>query len=165
MKYLTQSLFESEAGATRPSYLIMNTLFSRTLLFLLLSVAALTACTTPPLRFMRFPAEMTETKWLLRTLEGEELELLPDTNVPFIEFDDEGAFSGHAGCNRFFGSYTVDGQALKMSDVGSTRMMCPEMETEQRFLQVLGNTDRFKLKRTLLYLFAKDSILAVFEAE
>ena len=108
---------------------------------------------------------MTETRWLLRTLEGEELELLPETDVPFIEFDNEEAFSGHAGCNRFFGGYTVDGQMLKMTGIGSTRMMCPEMETEQRFLKVLDDTDSFKLKRTLLYLLAKDSILAVFEAE
>ncbi|MFI1744971.1 META domain-containing protein [Thalassobellus sediminis] len=38
--------------------------------------------------------------------------------------------SGFSGCNRFFGSYSLNNLALKFSDLGSTRMLCEENKND-----------------------------------
>src|SRR5689334_17300491 len=56
--------------------------------------------------------------------------------------------SGSAGCNRYFGSYTLAGDHLTVGPTGSTRMMCdPErMAQEDRFFQALQATERVELR-------------------
>ena len=51
----------------------------------------------------------------------------------------EGRAYGNAGCNHWFGSYELDGQRLRFSNLGSTRKMCAEeiMEQEHQFLDLL----------------------------
>ncbi len=55
---------------------------------------------------------------------------------------DDGKASGHAGCNGYFGSVILDGEAMSFGNLGSTRMACPEpaMGQEDRFLRALDST-------------------------
>lgn len=48
----------------------------------------------------------------------------------------DGKISGYTGCNEFFGSYTIDGQALTLSALGQTRRACDE-EHSQRELDLM----------------------------
>ncbi|MCB1422041.1 MAG: META domain-containing protein [Nitratireductor sp.] len=77
---------------------------------------------------------------------------MADTDRPFIRFEAEGRVAGDAGCNRFFGSYEEDGDALKIGPLGTTRMACiPDMmATEKRFLEALGKAAAFKRNGTKL---------------
>jgi heat shock protein HslJ len=54
----------------------------------------------------------------------------------------EGRVSGSAGCNHYFAGYELDGDALTISPVGMTEMMCmgPSgvMEQEGAFAAALG---------------------------
>ena len=52
--------------------------------------------------------------------------------------------SGRTGCNRFTGRYTLTGEGLSFSPLGVTRMACPspQMETEQRFLDLIQKVTR-----------------------
>jgi heat shock protein HslJ len=65
----------------------------------------------------------------------------PVAAPPTIEFSDTRA-SGFAGCNRWFAAIAHDGEALTFSDVGTTRMACPEpaMSIERGFVAGLANT-------------------------
>ena len=45
--------------------------------------------------------------------------------MPDIGFAEDGTVSGFAGCNTFTGSYTVDGSALRLGPLATTRMACP----------------------------------------
>lgn len=77
----------------------------------------------------------------------------------------EGRVRGHAGCNNLFGAFSAEGDSLGFSGLGSTMMACPAgMETEQAFLQALGETSRFEISGESLRLFAGDRLLARFEA-
>lgn len=58
----------------------------------------------------------------------------------FVAFKTGGEVIGHGGCNRFFGSYTQNGQALSFGPLASTRMACPDMTSEYNFLETLKNT-------------------------
>lgn len=64
-----------------------------------------------------------------------------------INFENDG-LGGTAGCNSYFGSYTVDGTNLSISEVGSTMMACMEdglMEQESQFLMMLQAAASFTL--------------------
>jgi heat shock protein HslJ len=66
---------------------------------------------------------------------------IPDVQSakPDITFDADGRIFGHGGCNRYFGSYKVEGDRLSFSAIGSTMMYCQEtMEIEYAFLRSLG---------------------------
>jgi heat shock protein HslJ len=73
--------------------------------------------------------------------------------------------AGSGGCNRLFGIYELNGDALRFSGVGSTRMACKNgMETETAFLPLLLRVKRWKITGRQLEL--SDSagvILARFE--
>ena len=71
-------------------------------------------------------------------------ELLPQGVIATVVFDPDGRASGRSGCNRFMGSYTLSGEGLSFGQIAGTRMACPpaEMETEQRFLDLLQKITR-----------------------
>ena len=52
--------------------------------------------------------------------------MAPDETDAFVQFKGEGDLSGFSGCNRFFGSWQIDGDTIVMGPIGSTRMACPE---------------------------------------
>jgi heat shock protein HslJ/uncharacterized membrane protein len=70
--------------------------------------------------------------------------LVPEGAVVTIEFGKEGRVSGRSGCNRFNGGYTLTGEGLSFGPLRVTRMACPEpqMETEQRFLDLIQKVSR-----------------------
>lgn len=49
----------------------------------------------------------------------------------FIKFDRDLKVFGNLACNNFFARYKLDKNILHISKVGSTMMMCQNMETEQ----------------------------------
>lgn len=110
-------------------------------------------------------AKLTEMKWTLELIDGKKVETQVENNVVFMQFNDKGEnrVSGIAGCNRFFGGYEEDGNKLKFSHMGATRMTCPDIELEMKFFKVLENTDNFVIKDRQLSLRQKDKVLAVFK--
>jgi putative lipoprotein len=63
----------------------------------------------------------------------------------FVRFGGEGKLRGHGGCNGFFGTYKLTGDAIEIGKLGATRMACPApiMDRETRFLEALANARRF----------------------
>ena len=58
----------------------------------------------------------------------------------------EGRFSGNAGCNRINGELRFDDagrNVIRFDNVASTRMMCPDMTTEQNVLAALSSARFF----------------------
>jgi uncharacterized lipoprotein YbaY/heat shock protein HslJ len=112
------------------------------------------------------PAELRDTYWKLLEVDGRQVaapEGGPEAHL--ILATEESRVTGHAGCNRFFGSFEVSGDRLGFSALGSTMMACPEgMQTERAFLQALGEANRYAISRQILTLFADDRALARLEA-
>ncbi len=49
----------------------------------------------------------------------------PDSQgKPSLEFAEDGSFAGTDGCNRLFGTWTVDGERVDLGAMGSTMMYC-----------------------------------------
>jgi copper homeostasis protein (lipoprotein) len=59
---------------------------------------------------------------------------------------------GHAGCNRLGGAYRIEGSSLSFGELATTRMACPDLDTEHAFLDALDNVARWKLEDNQLVL-------------
>ena len=93
-----------------------------------------------------------------RDASGQMLPVLPDTTVT-ARFRD-GELSGSAGCNRYFGSYTLgtDDQLSFSNQIGTTMMACvpPVSEQERHYLNDLSAVVAFQLEDESLRLLDKD---------
>jgi heat shock protein HslJ len=93
--------------------------------------------------------ELEGTRWLLAgqlNADGEMVDALPRLEA-FAVFED-GRVAGNSSCNRFGGSYTVDGNTLSVSDhMMSTMMACQEpiMRQEQQFKANLAATATYAI--------------------
>lgn len=101
--------------------------------------------------------DLRGTQWVLSSLLGREA--LPGGT---IQFDKDEKIYGSSGCNSFFGTYTAQGNNLKVSDIGSTLMACmePMMQQEVDFFNALSQVQKFELQgNSLKLLDASDTVL------
>jgi heat shock protein HslJ/uncharacterized protein YraI len=74
-------------------------------------------------------------------------------------------FNGSAGCNNYFGGYTVEGSSITLEPPGSTRKFCetPEgvMEQEGQFLLALQSAATFRIEGDELWLRTAGDAIAV----
>ena len=63
----------------------------------------------------------------------------------FIEFKPDGKVTGSGGCNRFSGSYAVDGDKISIGPLAATKMFCldPPMSNEALLFGALARATRF----------------------
>jgi heat shock protein HslJ len=111
-------------------------------LTLALAACAAQAPTTRP------APPLAGTSWM-RVDRGEDA-----PHFPTLDFE-VGRASGYAGCNRWFGSVTQNGERLIFDGIGATRMMCPEpaMATERAFFNALSATRLAQVENGELVLF------------
>lgn len=105
-------------------------------------------------------SSLAGTDWTISSIPGFELE--QTRKQVTISFDGTtGRVSGNAGCNGFGGTYTVKGNTLKMEKLISTKMACmPGMQTENKVLMALTNTDHFSISGDKLTLMQGEKVLA-----
>lgn len=113
----------------------------------------------------RHGVELDKTVWQLTQLFGRPVEAAEDAFT--VVFDGD-KVNGRGACNTFFGDVQMQRQSggtLRFSNVGSTRMMCPDQEMEDKFMSVLSTTDSFNKEGEYLYLFTDGELRAVFRAQ
>ena len=102
------------------------------------------------------PEPLVGTNWTLDSLYTADAvsSVVGGTTITAV-FSEDGRVSGSAGCNNYFGSYTVTGSSLSTSSIGSTKMNCPGtgiMQQENTFLASLGRTAGFTISGNRLNL-------------
>ena len=109
-------------------------------------------------------AKLNDVKWVLEILNGEKVKLTDPNTEMYIQFEDvEKRVNGRAACNRFFGNYEIDGNKLKFSPMGATRMACPDLQKETEFFQMLDGVDGYSIKDNKLSFLSKNKVVAVFK--
>ena len=96
-----------------------------------------------------------EKYWKLIEVRGNAVEVNPVfPQEAYIIFTKEGnVVNGRGGCNSFRGTYTLTGETqIKLSQVISTMMACPDMELESQFLPVLEMADNYTISSDGKYL-------------
>lgn len=87
---------------------------------------------------------------------------IPAGHNPGISFLKDNKIAGETGCNRFFGDFKANGEEISFGNMGSTRMMCPQMEFENSYMEALGNVASYAMESDTLTLKDKDgNIIAV----
>lgn len=82
-----------------------------------------------------------------------------------INFNKNGTIHGILGCNRFFGNFKINKDNIKFEKLATTRMMCQDMQTENSFLKVLQNTQKYKIKgKTLNFFDDENNNISTFKA-
>lgn len=94
-------------------------------------------------------------EWNVVSVKGEQV-----AGNPYIGFDlAEGRIYGNAGCNRIMGGVEVDSVnpgKIGFTGVGVTRMMCPDMKTEQKVLEALNEVAGYQASSAGVELTDKD---------
>lgn len=96
-------------------------------------------------------------KWLAEDIDGGGV---IDRLQTTLEIRDDGIVTGMGGCNRYAGSATVDGNAIKFLPMASTRMACSTaaMRQEGKFHATLERVRTWRIdpaQRKLLLLDAQ----------
>lgn len=106
---------------------------------LFVSVAVMTAVLMSSCGTSVKPVDLSG-EWNIISVEGQSIS---EDAAPFIGFDtQEGRIYGNAGCNRIMGVIEIDSVNpghIVLSNVAATRMMCPDMKTEQKVMAALNS--------------------------
>ena len=89
-----------------------------------------------------------DRKWLLTEFMGRAYEPSDDGHEAFLLLDGElNRASGNNSCNNFFGGYVIEtGQRIRFAEnMGATMMACPDMSTEQSFMEALRTVDNYSV--------------------
>lgn len=102
------------------------------------------------------------------------VELYGNANPAFEEGDSftftldksKGSITGKGSVNRFFGGYKFSAEdgVLDVGDMGMTRMMGPNIDLEDAFVNVFDNVDGYSVAGEELTLKANGEKVAVFKA-
>jgi heat shock protein HslJ len=94
------------------------------------------------------------SEWHLEDLSGSRV--LEDAQAT-LAFPEPGKVAGNGSCNRFFGTAEINGPAIKLGPLASTRMACAEevMNQETKYLQTLQSAERFEWKDPYLVVYCK----------
>lgn len=104
-----------------------------------------------------------DTYWVLVSLEGQNVQAPQDTRTAYIRLqENEDDVTGYTGCNRLFGKYTLTEQRLELSDLSTPRVACPDMQTENKMLDVLRRVDSYRVAGDLLNLYDGETVVATF---
>lgn len=78
--------------------------------------------------------------WRVTSIEGQEI----SARIMIVIDVDENRVHGNAGCNMLNGEIVVNldkGNGIEFKNLATSRMMCPDIATEQAFLLALENVD------------------------
>ncbi len=110
---------------------------------------------------------MVETQWNLIELNGSPVNVPGNEGQVYIYLQQEGdKLSGSDGCNRFFGSYDLNGASLQFHSVAQTLMACRGAFTdrEAEFVDALKLVTGYQISENILQLKVDDRVLARFQA-
>lgn len=103
---------------------------------------------------------LTQNTWVLNSLGGKVLSSAT-SDLPFLNFGENGVLSGFSGCNNFNGSFDLEGTKVSLDPGAMTRKAC-EGSMEDQFLNVLKSADNLSFEGSKLNLLNGASVLASF---
>jgi heat shock protein HslJ len=100
-----------------------------------------------------------DQEWVLTELMGQEVKAEADGQLPAVTFDSaSGRVQGNDGCNRFNSIYELPGEGQIKINPGMTSLKaCPDMETPDKFNQMLLQVDQYVISGNVLSLGDADN--------
>lgn len=104
------------------------------------NMVLLSSNSTPLMKLRRHNLAFLNGAWRVTEIEGAAI----TANVKIVIDVDEHKIHGNAGCNVLNGDITVNldkGNGIEFKNLATSRMMCPDIATEQAFLLALESVD------------------------
>ena len=106
-------------------------------------------------------------EWNIDKIDGQALDNKGE-KTPFIGLDvEKSRVYGNASCNSLTGGFKAEGDAKKgtidLSQMGITRMMCPDMSTETKILEALSRVKKYRFTKSGSLILTDDNDKAVIE--
>ena len=103
-------------------------------------------------------APLESTSWNLVALGSQPIAPVAAAQTPTLLLEN-GRASGSAGCNRYFGGYTLSSNGIRFGDLGVTAMACPTgMDVERDYLTALASADSFRVAGNDLFMLSDGSV-------
>jgi heat shock protein HslJ len=101
------------------------------------------------------PAPLRNTRWVLQQLGSERVTVADNTReLDLLLPTDQPQARGNAGCNRFSGSFEQPTpEQLRFGPLLTTRMACPVLELEGRYLAALKAAAYYRISGDTLRLY------------
>lgn len=105
------------------------------------------------------------TEWQLIQLGGEKI--TPEADQYTLQLlAKEQQLAGQGACNLLTGRYDEGEQrALRFTQLASTRMLCPDADTETRYFAALESVTHYDHDGAMLLLFSNSDLVAVLQAK
>jgi copper homeostasis protein (lipoprotein) len=109
---------------------------------------------------------LESTYWKLTELNGTEVVPVQGRGEAHLIFQAEGRLAGSDGCNRLFGSYSLEGEKIQFGRTGGTLMACTQTVRDREFVEALGKAVSWRVLGSHLELRgAEDELLVRFTAK
>lgn len=115
-------------------------------LFMAGTLAGLSSCGTA--RNATGSIKALDGEWKITEVDGQGISSTDNDNEAFIGLDvKEMRLYGSTSCNRLLGGFEADAKkgTISFGQTGSTRMMCPDMETERKVLDAIGKVTKYEI--------------------
>ena len=134
---------------------------SKIIFFLFLLILGLTIVNCGSKKTQRI--DFFHTHWSLQEIDGKSYSQPAESKSIYIQFFEQDKLAkGFAGCNAFFGNFKWKKNKFEIGAIGSTRMMCPEADFENRFLALLGEIETYEIVDMQLRLKIKGKTVLCF---
>ena len=135
------------------------------LLVVALGALVMIGCCNCRHKAMRNTLPLEGTTWQLIQLGGQSVKAQGESFTLQV-LAEEHQMAAMGSCNRLTAGYTTDERRnLALSEIGSTRMLCPEAELEQKFVEALSQTTRYDMDGEMLLLLHNNDLIAVLQAK
>lgn len=125
---------------------------------------SIVSCTQQQSVTLKSKTSIQNTEWNLLH-DNEVVKGLYDKNVT-LSFDNlNNSIAGFAGCNTYSAEIESTGEVMKFINVTSAEMLCPHSATEQAFMDVLDDVDRYQVQGKELYLYKGNILLLKFSKQ
>ena len=109
-------------------------------------------------------AELHTTRWALYSLETEPITVSPGNEIYLQLSATETQAEGQVGCNRFRGTFDLPGEGrLRFEQLLLTKMACPDLNLESRFMQALKSTRTYRISGDTLRLYGDKTAASLAE--
>lgn len=103
--------------------------------------------------------------WILLSLQDQQFQDDPETRTAYIRFEAEDSdLTGFTGCNRLRGKYSLRNGSLQLTQLSTSRAMCPIIEQENMMVAMLKKADSYRISGEVLTLFYQNRAVATFRA-
>ena len=134
-------------------------LFSLTILIAALFIAGCCDCR----KRSKLEKPLVGTTWQLVQIMARDI--TPENDCYTLQLRSNGMATGKGDCNVFTATYrTTSSRELTLSNIGSTRKLCPDFETENAFFDLLETVTHYEMDADIMLLLSNGTLVGMMKA-